>query len=135
LFLRLPNFFKWWDPRLKETIGPEHAYPRVATRALAQLLLLASTVRTAASRENPAAPAILVVTNANDTSVNNALTAQVVELWRAGGARDLRTFEFDASLKLDHDFIDPSQHDQHIDIVYPKLIELISAQIEVLEAA
>jgi carboxylesterase len=61
--------------------------------------------------------------------VNNALTAQVVRLWRAHGAKDLRTFEFDSSLGLGHDLIDPSQSNQRTDIVYPKLIELVNRQI------
>jgi hypothetical protein len=34
-----------------------------------------------------------------------------------------------------HDIIDPSQADQQIDIVYPKLIELVSAQIEEMAEA
>jgi carboxylesterase len=129
LFRWLPNFYKWWDPKLKEAIGPAYAYPRIASHALVQILLLAYAVRTSARGELPAAGAILVVTNANDTAVNNVLTSRVISLWRARGARALRTFEFDASLELGHDLIDPSQPDQRTDIVYPKLIELISGQI------
>ncbi len=129
LFRLLPNFYKWWDPKLKEAIGPAYAYPRLATRALVNILYLAYAVRVAARRDSPSARAILVVTNANDADVNNALTAQVVEFWRVHGAKDLRTFEFDASLGLGHDLIDPSQPNQRTDIVYPKLIELINRQI------
>jgi pimeloyl-ACP methyl ester carboxylesterase len=128
----LPNFYQWWDSQLKEAIGPEYAYPRLSVRALFQFFYLGYLVRTAARSDPHAARAILVVTNANDTSVNNAVTSQIVELWRANGARDLRAFEFDASLKLGHDLIDPSQPDQQIDIVYPKLIELVTAQFEEL---
>lgn len=126
LFRWLPNFYRWWDPKLKETIGPVYAYPRIATRALVHILLLGYAVRVAARRHLPAASAILVVTNANDTSVNNSLTFQVVDLWRGNGAKNLRTYEFDLSLGLGHDLIDPSQPDQRTDIVYPKLIELIN---------
>jgi carboxylesterase len=126
----LPNFYWWWDSQLKEAIGPEYAYPRLAVQALIQFFYLGHLVRSAARHDPPATRSILVVTNANDTSVNNDVTAQVVVLWRVHGARDLRTFEFDASQQLGHDLIDPSQPDQRIDIVYPKLVELISAQIE-----
>jgi alpha-beta hydrolase superfamily lysophospholipase len=126
LFRWLPNFYRWWDPKLKEAIGPTYAYPRTATRALVGILYLGYAVRIAARRDPPAARAVLVVTNANDTSVNNALTSQVVDLWQGRGAKNLRTYEFDASLGLDHDLIDPSQPDQRTDIVYPKLIELIN---------
>jgi carboxylesterase len=128
LFRWLPNFYKWWDPKLKEAVGPAYTYPRIASRALVNILYLSYAVRVAARRNLPAARAILVVTNANDTSVNNALTSQVVDLWRGHWAKNLRTFEFDASLGLNHDLIDPSQPDQRTDIVYPKLIELIGEQ-------
>ena len=127
LFRWLPNFYKWWDPKLKEAIGPAYAYPRIATRALVQILHLGYAVRVAARHDLPAARAILVVTNANDISVNNNLTSHVVDLWRGRGAKNLRTFEFDASLGLGHDLIDPSQPDQRTDIVYPKLIELVNS--------
>jgi carboxylesterase len=127
LFRWLPNFYKWWDPKLKEAVGPAYAYPRIATRALVHILLLGYAVRVAARRDPPSARAILVVTNGNDFDVNNALTSQVVDLWRGRGAKNLRTFEFDASLGLGHDLIDPSQPDQRTDIVYPKLVELINS--------
>jgi len=126
LFRWLPNFYKWWDPKLKQAVGPAYAYPRLASRALIQILYLGYAVRVAARHDPPAARAILVVTNANDTSVNNNLTSRVVDLWRGHGAKNLGTFEFDASLGLGHDLIDPSQPDQRTDIVYPKLIELIN---------
>jgi hypothetical protein len=37
----------------------------------------------------------------------------------------LRTYEFSADLKLGHDLIDPGQPYQRVDVVYPKLMELI----------
>ena len=45
---------------------------------------------------------------------------------RQQGYQPLSTYQFDASLKLEHDLIDPSQKNQHIDIVYPQLVELIT---------
>lgn len=122
--LLLPNSFNWWDETLKEKIGPPHAYPRYSTHALAQILRLGFATQDAARQFKPAARSIVVITNANDTSVNNALTAAVVEVWRAQGV-DIRTFEFEAGLKLGHDFIDPAQPDQRVDIVYPRLVKLI----------
>jgi carboxylesterase len=126
LFLTLPNSYQWWDPDLKSAGGPPFAYPRYSTRALAQTMLLGSAVRSAAGRDAPAARAILVITNANDTNVNNALTAQVVDQWRLRGTKGLRTYEFEAGLKLEHDLIDPDKPDHAVELVYPKLIELIN---------
>jgi carboxylesterase len=125
LFLTLPNSFQWWDDALQITIGPEFAYPRYSTRALAEILRLGFAVQVAARREPPAAQSILVVSNANDTSVNNSLTAQVVEQWRDHHASPA-TYEFGAELQLGHDLIDPTLPGARTDVVYPMLIELIN---------
>jgi carboxylesterase len=125
LYLALPNSFRWWDPPRQADIGPAYAYPRYSTRALAELLRLGFAVQVAAKREPPAASSILVVTNANDTAVNNVLTAAVVKDWREHEAR-LATYEFEAESRLGHDLVDPTLQDARIDIVYPRLIDLIA---------
>ncbi len=125
VFLTLPNSFNWWDASLQLQIKPDYSYPRYSTRALAEILRLGSAVQVAAQREPPAAQSILMVTNANDTSVNNSLTAQVVRDWQEHHAT-LATYEFGAELQLGHDLIDPTQPNERIDVVYPKLIELIT---------
>jgi hypothetical protein len=48
----------------------------------------------------------------------------VIKTWQARQA-NLTTFEFDADLELPHDLIDPNQPAQRIDVVYPRLIELV----------
>jgi carboxylesterase len=68
---------------------------------------------------------MVVVLNANDNSVNNALTKDVVKIWQAHGS-NLTTFEFEADLRLGHDLIDPNQPDQKVEIVYPRLMDLVS---------
>ena len=125
LFLTLPNSFNWWDNSLQANIGPEYEYPRYSTRALAEILRLGFAVQVAARRESPAAQSILVVTNANDTSVNNSLTAQVIEQWRGHDASPA-IYEFGAELQLGHDLIDPTLPEARTELVYPKLIELIA---------
>jgi len=121
----LPDAFVWWDENLKADVLPTHAYPRYSKHTLAQIMRLGFAVQNKAGRQLPAAVRILVITNANDESVNNVLTADVVSKWTRDGA-NIRTYEFPASLGLPHDMIDPSQPKQPIDIVYPKLIELIT---------
>lgn len=125
LFLVVPNAYQWWDPNLKEAVPPAYAYPRYSTRALAQILRLGQAVRSTARQTPPAARAILVVTNANDNAVNNELITRVVDMWRKMGGQ-VTTFEFEKDLRLGHDLIDPTQPDQRIDLVYPRLIELIN---------
>jgi carboxylesterase len=125
LYRILPNLFRWWDDMLQAERGPAHCYPQYSTRALAEILRLGFAVQAAARREPPAAHAILVVTNANDTAVNPELTARVVKDWREHHA-DLKTYEFEGELQLPHDLIDPAQPDEQIDNVYPRLIDLIT---------
>ena len=126
-FLALPNFYQWADSELKEANGPDYTYPRRSTRALAQTLRLSLAIQALAAEEPPAARSILVITNANDSSVDNALTAEMVATWLGWGI-DVTTYEFPADLQLAHDLIDPSQQSQPV--VYPRLVELITNATE-----
>jgi carboxylesterase len=121
----LPVSYDWWDPVLKENIGPPYTYPRYTKLVLSHIMRLGFAVRAGAQRTAPGAHAIVMVTNANDQSVNNEITAQMVETWRAGGA-NISTYEFEASLGLGHDIIDPNDKDANIEVVYSRLIELIN---------
>ncbi len=125
LYTFLPDEFVWWDPVLEGEAPPPHAYPRYSKHALVQTLRLGFATQAAAQRAQPAAKKIVVVLNPNDSSVNNELTMAVADIWQAHGT-DLSTYEFEAELDLGHDLIDPTQPDQKIDIVYPRLIELAS---------
>lgn len=123
---RLPNTFRWWDPVLKAHIpGPQHAYPRYSTRALAELLRLSAAVQAASRRFRPAARSIVVVTNACDPVLDNRIAGRVVQRWRRQGAARLQTYEFGPELDLSHDFLDPDQPRARPEQVYPTLIELI----------
>jgi carboxylesterase len=125
LFTILPNSYGWWDEVHQANGKPTHAYPRYSKQALAQTLRLGFAAQAGAQRMPPAAQKIIVVTNANDPSVNNALTTNVVKTWQAHAA-NVSTFEFVADLRLGHDLIDPTQSDQQIDLVYPRLIDLVN---------
>jgi len=124
---RLPNQYQWWDPLLRADLGPQYAYPRYATHALSEILHLGRTVRRSAQTRPSAARALLVVTNANDRAVNNTVTGALVQAWQRQGA-PVRTFEFEASLELLHDLVDPNQRGQRVNIVYPKLLELMAGE-------
>jgi pimeloyl-ACP methyl ester carboxylesterase len=123
IYLFLPDSFVWWDPVLQADAPPAYAYPRYSKHALVQAVRLGFATQLEAKNKPPAAKKVVVVFNANDNSVNNALTMDVVKIWQAHGA-NLTTSEFEANLKLGHDLIDPTQPDQKIDIVYPRLIDL-----------
>ncbi len=124
IYTILPDVLEWWDPVLKEKVLPAHASPRYSRHALAQILRLGFVVQKDAALKPPAAKKMVVVFNANDLMINNEMTMKIVNIWKAHHA-SLSTSEFEAGLKLPHDIIDPAQPDQKIDVVYPRLLELI----------
>ena len=121
----LPDVFNWWDPKLREKVGPSHAYPRYSKHTLAEFLRLGFAVQVQGWQSPPAAQRLIIITNANDTSVNNEMTADVVKIWE-GHRANIESYEFPSNLDLAHDLIDPEQPNQPIDIVYPTLIDLIT---------
>jgi carboxylesterase len=121
---RLPNRFIWWDSKIKDTPHPPyHTYPRYATRSLANILTLSQSVLGQARRSPPCALETLVMINPSDRSVDNVLTGQLIDAWRAAGANNLRTYTFEARYELAHDLIDPEQPGGQVGVVYPILVE------------
>ncbi|MEZ4868385.1 MAG: alpha/beta fold hydrolase [Caldilineaceae bacterium] len=126
LFTLLPNLFRWWNPALKDQrIGPLHAYPRFATRAVAALLRLGLVIVAAAEQRAPLARTIMVITNPSDEVVDNEVTNAVVKSWRAHGAQVV-THTMPAEWNLLHDFFDPAQEEQQVARVYPLLLGWIN---------
>ena len=125
IFSVLPDTFTWWDPERKAEAPLSYTYPRYSRRALTQILRLGFAVQEDMKRTSPEAKKIVVVFNPNDNEINNELTRKIVKRWQSHNA-DIATYEFDASLELGHDIIDPNQPNQKIEVVYPKLIELIN---------
>ncbi len=127
LLLLVPDFFQWWDPINKEN-NPNsmpYSYTRYPTHSLLENMRLGFAVEEVAKRAKPAAGAILVITNANDSSVNNEVIAQFEGMWLEYGEQFLQTFQFAEELGLPHDLITADRPDGNIELVYPKLHELI----------
>jgi len=103
----LPNFWVWWDSRLKDKVEPPYGYPRFSTHAYAALFKTATRVQTAAREAAPKAGSISVITNAAEPGLDNRFTYQLVERWRRHGA-SVSTVEFPTSDRLPHDLIDPA---------------------------
>jgi carboxylesterase len=120
----LPNFWIWWDSRLKDEVGPPYGYPRFSTHAYAALLKTATRVLKAARAAAPRAGSIAVITNAAEPGLDNRFTSQLVERWRRHGAA-VSEFEFAASDRLPHDLIDPANPAQNTRLVYPVVIKAI----------
>ena len=126
VLLVLPNLMTQWIRPFAGAMG--HNYHGFATRGLAQSMRLGFSVYDAARTTKPAAQSIVVITNAADPAVNNAITQKLVERWRANGMQRLDTYEFDDSYQLIHDLIDPTQEQQQTALVYPIMLNLITQE-------
>lgn len=126
IFARLPNFFVWWDARQRETLGPDSlAYPRFATRPMAEILHFGLDVFREAAAEAPRARRIVMVTSASDMAVSNTRAAELAALWAARVPASVESYEFPAEKKIPHDWIYPGQPDQQVETVYPLLLQLL----------
>jgi len=123
--LSVPDFFAWWDPRLKERLpGPTQCYPRFSSHALAQIYRLGHHVLEAARLAKPAARRVTIVSSASDKVVSKEAIHELIRRWRSRGA-EIREYEFPESLAVSHDMIDPEQPYQKIAITYPVLLRLV----------
>jgi alpha-beta hydrolase superfamily lysophospholipase len=125
--LAVPNFFKWWDPALKDTpVPPLNNYPWLSSHALAQVMRLGLLVQAEAKHKLPAASKVLMVTNHNDASVDNRAAETLVASWMQAGAGNVSPYSFEKSLELDHDLISADHPKQKVDVVHPVLVRLMN---------
>ena len=124
----VPNFYRWGDPARKGS-PPDvaHAYPRISSRAFAQLLRLGVIVGREAGTHLPQAASVLLLLNPSDETVDNHVARALFGGWRARGA-PVTLYEFPADLGLIHDLIDPAQPAQQVDRVYPMLYDVIAGR-------
>jgi pimeloyl-ACP methyl ester carboxylesterase len=122
--LRLaPNRFSWWDPRVKEQQLPMHGYPRFATRALGESLLLSTTMRAPESAAH--ARRAFVVLNPREPLVNNGFASQRFGELTADGV-SVSTVALQRAPDV-HDIIEPAIPQARTEFVYPRLIDLIES--------
>jgi len=120
--LRLaPNRFSWWDPRVKENQPPPHGYPRFATRALGESLLISTTLRAPGSVTH--ARRTVVVLNPREPVVNNAFALRRFGLLEDDGVI-VSTIELQRAPNV-HDIIEPAIPQARPEFVYPRLIDII----------
>jgi len=124
----LPNFYMWWNPELKDRLGPTYGYPRFATHAYAALFRTGMRVRRDARANAPKTRDITVITNAAEPRLDNRFTYRLVEAWRKHGAQ-VKTFEFPASDALPHDLIDPGNANQNTGLSYPVITKAIEGEL------
>jgi alpha-beta hydrolase superfamily lysophospholipase len=121
----LPNAYLWWDPRIKAAQRPATAYPRFSTHALMQTVRIGDDVYAAARKHAPRAERIITVVNASDFAVNNGETGQVVARWKSLRSDGVKLVTF-TDLPQNHDIIDPDNPLARTDLVYPRLIDILT---------
>ena len=121
VMLLLPHLSVWKDPILRAN-GPSrpHSYKRQSTHGTGEYMRLGLAVRRQARNKRPAAGSIMIVTNAEDDSVDSHVTRETAEIWERDGA-DLARFEFPKDAHLPHEMIDPTEPGALPGLVYPTL--------------
>ncbi len=122
--MRMPNVFPWWNPLRRERMMPEHGYPRYASHAIAQAMVLSQEVLDAATTEPFRAKRVMVVTNAHESAVNNGAVRALVTRWKRLRPDAIETYRFD-HLPISHDIIEPLYRPAIVKKVYPILLELL----------
>ncbi|MBV8489743.1 MAG: alpha/beta fold hydrolase, partial [Candidatus Eremiobacteraeota bacterium] len=105
VLLALPNFFFWWDPRVRQKQQPSTAYPRCSTHALMQTMRIGDDVYKAAQKERQLARRIVTVVNRCDPAVNNEATQAVATEWMGWNRTGAEYVEL-RKLPENHDIVD-----------------------------
>ncbi len=120
----LPDHYTWWDPRIKEKCLPIYAYPGFPSHALATCVFFGNIVVQAAKSTPPLAKRCTLVTNKNESAVNNAVAFRLLDGWESSGKRYDQVVLSDLGPPR-HDIIDPTTFPQARTLVYPKLESIV----------
>lgn len=124
----LPNAFVPWkpgDPNSPDV--PVYGYPRFPTRLLAECLRIGLDVYRDAAGRAPAGSVTMVI-NPREPSCNNAMTREIAARFERlrPGAADIVAI---AGLPANHDIIDPTNPHACVQLVYPRLLEVIEREL------
>jgi carboxylesterase len=128
-FLTLPGFLVWWDPRTREKnpLSVYHAYPRYATRSLAEILRLGIAIVRRAHEAAPSTRTILTVTNACEPGVNNTAIDRLAAAWHQYDGVCVGSCVFESGMCLPHDLMTPGTPGVPTEKVYDRLVEQVRA--------
>jgi carboxylesterase len=128
-FSVFPNIYLWQDAELKDAApNPAHVYQRNATRALSALMQLGFALGRSSKERAPTAQRVAIIGNASDDVIDMDPVDELVHAWRRQGYSGIERFEFEKTLGLDHDVVDPRHPEAKTDITHPILINQILAQ-------
>ena len=122
-FSRLPNIV------LDDPLEPRRdwVYRGEATRGVAAFLALGHNATQDARKGAIPAGQVIVVTTAKDNTANNGATAKLVDLWQGAGA-EVVTFEFEPSLDIPHNSVDPAADAAKKQLVYEQMLRLLGEE-------
>lgn len=128
----IPNIWMWWDPQKKadNPFTQPYQYPRYPLHALAEYMRLGFAAERDAAKNKPGVERLIVITNANDESVNNGVIAQFEKLWQEHGEELYRSYQFEKGLGLPHDVITPTREDGNVALTYPIILDYITGSEE-----
>ncbi len=119
----IPSMYWWWDPRVKEKCLPTYAYPGYPSHALAEVTFFGDGIFTYSSSK-PLGRNCVLVTNANESAVNNSVSRGLLSQWKANGANYSEVVLTGLGAPR-HDIIDPTTFPQGEHLVYPRLEEIV----------
>jgi carboxylesterase len=116
-----PNLTIRWDSSLSDVEQvPRYSYAKFATRSLAGLMTLASTLGT--TRTNAY---VVYVLNAADDTMDPELVRALVARQRDAGNR-VTTYEFPAALHVPHEYVDPENPSAAVSETFPALVDVFT---------
>lgn len=122
----IPSMYSWWDPRVKQNCLPVYAYPGYPTHGLAEVTFFGDRIF-AYSQGKPLGKDCILVTNANESAVNNSVSRGLLAQWKINGA-NYSDVVLSGLGPPRHDIIDPTTFPQGVELVYPRLEEIVLAQ-------
>ncbi|MGD0966965.1 MAG: alpha/beta fold hydrolase [Candidatus Aquilonibacter sp.] len=119
----IPSMYWWWDPRVKQNCLPVYAYPGFPTHALAEMTFFGDKIFDY-SHNKPRGKGCILVTNANESAVNNGVSRELFAQWNANGA-NYSEVVLSGLGPPRHDIIDPTTFPQGEKLVYPRLEAMV----------
>jgi hypothetical protein len=92
---------------------------------VAATLYVGAITRAQAGRRPPASRVQALVTVGGDEAADNDHARELLREWREHGAVAVHEYEFPASLRLNHDVVDPEQVGGNPALTYPVLTRFI----------
>jgi pimeloyl-ACP methyl ester carboxylesterase len=124
----ISSAFLPWDPRGPSAATPAYGYAKFPTRLLAENLRIGLDVDARARRGEGARGEIAMLLNAREPACDNVVSLKIVKRLNAVSASAVTATVLE-SLPAVHDIIDPTNPQQRIALVYPRVRALIEGPV------